>query len=468
VSTKTNFGRAGLELAIVALGTLLLGLTPYPRAFTEGMRRAEGHRAAREFGAALESYEQAARLDMESALPWLSMGEVFLYQHRFLQATVAYQEAERSGGGEMALLGLGESYAGRGDWAAALKTWLQAQALAADDARPYVALGRAAIAQSQFDLARRYLLRALQLKPAAADLSIAYASLGRLFLDDDPAQAMEHFRQAGDNDMMAVLEAAGREPSPLRRAVLLGAAFLQRNELPLARHQFERAVSLDPGNAEALAYLAHTLDELGETVTAGNLLERAIDLDPNWAPTYYFLASHYRQMGYVQEAQAALWQAIRCDPENAALRIEMGQTFLDLGDYPSADKWYKEAIDLAPQDVEFHLALTHFYVDHLYRIADEGVPAAEATVALAPQNPQLRDLLGWAYHLAGRSDEGRLEIEQALSTDPDLVSAHYHLGSLYASQGVLALARFHLQRAVDLDQDGYYRSRAELILQKLN
>jgi hypothetical protein len=48
-----------------------------------------------------------------------------------------------------------------------------------------------------------------------------------------------------------------------------------------------------------------------------------------------------------------------------------------------------------------------------------------------------------------------------------LVSAHFHLGSLYAGAGQVDLARQHLQRAIDLDTSGYYRERAELILKDL-
>jgi tetratricopeptide (TPR) repeat protein len=459
--------RARLQLADLAIVILLLGLTPYPRAFTEAMHLAESHRAAREYGAAFASYQQAASFAV-SPLPWLQMGEVLLSQHRFLPAAVAFREAGRLGGDGEALRGLGESYAGRGDWSTAMMTWLDALRLTPDDARLHVLLGKGSIVQGRFDQAAVFLYRALQFQPASGEAAAAHIMLGYLLMDEEPARAADHFRQAGDADMTswatAVFDAANAEPDPAHRALLLGAAFLQRDELTLARRQFERTIALDPVNAEAHAYLAHALDRLGETVVAGELLQHALELNPDSVLAYYFLGVHHRRLGNVERAQAALWEALRRDPENAAVRVEMAEAFLAQGDYPHAEEWYQGAVEAAPEDIEFHLLLGHFYLDHLYRIETQGLAAAQAAVALAPDDARAHDLLGWAYYLAGRQVEASQALELALKLAPDLVSAHYHLGSLYASAGQRELARQHLQRAVDLDTEGYYRERAGLLL----
>ncbi len=459
--------RVELKLANLAMGILLLGLVPYPQVYTFALRQAEAHRAAGEYGAALAAWDQAGRLDPNSPQPWLRAGEVLLRQHRFDRAQRAFQEAGRRHSTVAALLGLGESYAGRGDWAAALKTWGQALALAPDEARVYLALGRGSLAQGHFDQAVSYLTRALRLRPTAAEAAEAHRLLGRLLADDSPELAADHLRQAGDTEMLAVLEAAEAEPDPPHRAILLGAAFLRQSDLPLACRALEQAIALDPTNAEAHAYLAHTLDRLGEAVAAGELLQQALALDPDSALAYYFLGIHERLIGDANGAQAALWEALLRDPENAALRVEMAEAFVDLGDYPHAEEWYQGAVEVAPDDVEFHLLLVHFYLDHLYRVEEGGVPAAEAAAALAPDDARPWDLLGWAYHLVGRHAEGEQALRRALALDPNLVSAHYHLGRLYANTGRRALARQHLQRTADLDTEGYHRERAEALLEEL-
>ena len=456
-----------LSLGLLALAALLLGLTSYPRAVVSAMHKAEAHRAAREYGAALSAYRQAAAHAPESPLPWLRMGEVLLVQHRSVEATAAFVEAERRGGGEEAVLGLGESYAGRGDWAAAVQNWLRAQASAPQDARIPLALARASIAQAQFAQAEKHLAQTLQLQSSGPEATAAHALLGRLLAGNDPEQAADHFRLADDNDMLAVLDTVNAEPDPTRRFLLLGIAALQRGELTLARRHLEQATALAPNDAEATAYLAHTLDQLGATVAAGRLLERALALDGDSALVYYFLGTHERRVGNSAAAQEALWQALQRDPDNAAFRAEMAGSFMDKPDYPRAEEWFVGAVEAAPTDVDFQLMLVHFYLDHLYRVEEGGLPAAQALVELAPDDARAYDLLGWAYYLSGRRAEAQQALLQSLQLDPDLVSAHFHLGSLYLLTDQLDLARSHLQRAADLDQQGFYRGRAEFLLQDM-
>jgi tetratricopeptide (TPR) repeat protein len=145
----------------------------------------------------------------------------------------------------------------------------------------------------------------------------------------------------------------------------------------------------------------------------------------------------------------------------------MAESFLDLHDYAGAEEWYQAAVELEPENVDFQLMLAHFYTDHLYRIGEGGVPAAESAVVLAPEDARTHDILGWAYYLDGRRSEAEVALSRALALNLDLVSAHFHIGSLYLNSGRNGLARHHLQRAIDLDTGGYYRSRAEGLLYEL-
>ncbi|MGD8626412.1 MAG: tetratricopeptide repeat protein [Anaerolineae bacterium] len=468
---------AALKIIFLALLVLLAGLAPYPHALVAAMRQAEAHRATSAYGAALETYRRAARLAPDWPLPWLRTGQVLLVQHRFPEATDAYRQAGRLGAGLEAVLGLGDSFAGQGDWAQALSTWYRALALAPRDPRIHLALARGHLAQGRFQQAEASARQALSLasEPGrhAAVETQAHALLGRLLAGREDAAALDHLRRAGEADLRAAIEVAAAEPEPARQALLLGAAFLQRDELPLARHHFERAAAPESAGsqqarAEALAYLAHTLDRLGETVQARERLEQALALDAESAPAYYFLGIHERRVGNLQGARDALWQALQWDPDNAALRAEMARAYEEEPDYALAEEWYQGAVDAAPDDAGFRLLLAQFYVNHLYRIEEAGVPAAEAAVIAVPSEPRAYDLLGWAYALAGRTAEAEAQLAWALDRDPGLVSAHFHLGSLYLRTGRPDLARQHLQRAADLDTGGILRARAEALLLRLD
>jgi Tfp pilus assembly protein PilF len=71
------------------------------------------------------------------------------------------------------------------------------------------------------------------------------------------------------------------------------------------------------------------------------------------------------------------------------------------------------------------------------------------------------------YLLAGDPALARLHLESALRLDPELVSAHYHLGVLREALGEEEAARCAFLRAIDLDTDGFYRVQAQTALREM-
>jgi len=105
-----------------------------------------------------------------------------------------------------------------------------------------------------------------------------------------------------------------------------------------------------------------------------------------------------------------------------------------------------------------------FYAEHSFQVTERGLPAAESAARLAPDNPRLRDWLGWLYLLAGDAPKAWLHLMSALQLDSGQASTFYHLGVLYKLSGEQEAARLAFRRAVDLDTEGRYRERAMLAL----
>jgi Tfp pilus assembly protein PilF len=120
-----------------------------------------------------------------------------------------------------------------------------------------------------------------------------------------------------------------------------------------------------------------------------------------------------------------------------------------------------------PEDARFQLILAQFYVDHAYKVEEEGVTAALRAVELDPENAAAHDVLGWVYHLTGRWRQARTHLQRALALEPELARAHCHLGALYAARGDAEAAQREYQRAIDLDTEGFFRQRAETALEDL-
>jgi superkiller protein 3 len=159
-------------------------------------------------------------------------------------------------------------------------------------------------------------------------------------------------------------------------------------------------------------------------------------------------------------------KALELDPENAAICAEVASTYLEKRDYLSAREWFRMAAERAPQDPTFHLLQAQFHLSHLLWV-EEGVDAAQMAVALDPENAMAWDLLGWGQYLVKRPKEAKNSLERAIALNPDLASAYYHLGLVYAQEGLNDMARRAYERAIDLDTEGLYRERAEKALKEL-
>jgi len=113
----------------------------------------------------------------------------------------------------------------------------------------------------------------------------------KLALQDNPLDAASHF--------------------------LLGCLLERKGEHDQAIVAFQRALTLDPTNPEALYNLGTMLLWRREAVPASHLLENAVLIRPDHVPSYNNLANAYFQAGLPELAVAAYEEALRRDSSNA-------------------------------------------------------------------------------------------------------------------------------------------------------
>jgi tetratricopeptide (TPR) repeat protein len=157
------------------------------------------------------------------------------------------------------------------------------------------------------------------------------------------------------------------------------------------------AGEINPGNAEAFAYLAGALAQLG--------------------PAQY------------ARAQEAAEIALAMDPENPIVRQHLA-TVLELqGFYESAIEQYQVALDLNPDIAELYIGLAY----NFYALND--IPTAILTFQDAldadPNNADALDGLGWMYFLIGEYPTAEENLEKVVELDPEMVRGHAHLGAAY-------------------------------------
>jgi tetratricopeptide (TPR) repeat protein len=461
-----------LRLILLVIILLCLGLPPERASFWAALRSGDAHHARGEYHAALESYQRAADLWPANSTPFLRQGQIYLTLQDYERAQDAFLSAMRRGGLTwQARLGLADAHAGLGDWALAMTEW---QTLI--DEHPGVTealyrLGRGYMRRGDWSAAAREFAAILDAQPVATPKTaqLAHYNLGLLLAADDSITAMSHLESAtagpdaevsaAVQQVLTVLRSVQTMEDRAYAAALLGQAFLEVDEQGLARRQFEAALALNPAYPAAHAYLGHVLGQQGEESLALRHLATAIMLDRSYVMGYYFFGVYLRDQGEPGRARAFFARALILDPGNAALCVDIAQTYLSVPDYVSAEAWLRRAVELAPEDGQFHRILAQFYTDYLIQVRERGLPAAQQAVDLAPDDPLAHDALGWALYLTGSPRAAETALQRALELDPYLPRAHYHLGVVYAAQRRWDEAQWEYTRVLDLDPGGPFAGR---------
>lgn len=127
-------------------------------------------------------------------------------------------------------------------------------------------------------------------------------------------------------------------------------ALAKSGETAAALDEFNRAVGLDPYNAQALYGRALIYQGNNEHDFAVADFSAANGLNPQKVEPLLGRATSYLALGKVKEAAADLDEASEADPHNAQVWTARGQAYERLGDKAKAAASYNKAVALRPRD----------------------------------------------------------------------------------------------------------------------
>jgi TolB-like protein/DNA-binding winged helix-turn-helix (wHTH) protein/Flp pilus assembly protein TadD len=161
----------------------------------------------------------------------------------------------------------------------------------------------------------------------------------------------------------------------------------------------QKALELDPGNAEAHALLGDVLQRRWQWADAEAEYKRAIELSPNNAAAHIQFATWLLCQGRAEEAVAWSRRAVLLDPLGATGTF-MGYILFEARRYDEAILRMRNVLALHPDD-----AAAHWYLGFAL-IANnqpaEAIPVLEEAVALTDRGPGAIGVLIRAYAHAGR------------------------------------------------------------------
>jgi eukaryotic-like serine/threonine-protein kinase len=233
---------------------------------------------------------------------------------------------------------------------------------------------------------------------------------------------------------------------------------LGKNDLALS--EFQRALELDPRNADALSGEAHSYEQAGRNADAEAAYKKAIALRPDYWDGYNVLGIFYDVQGRYDEAVAQYQHALQLTPDNATIYSNLGAAYIDANDpksFQKAEAALKKSIDLSPSYGAYA------NLGFLYLMQNRFAEAAATTEKALQMND--RDFIVWsnlveAYE--GMKDEAKMHaalnyelplLEAASQSSPRDATVQFRLGQAYAIKGQYSKALARAQSALALLPD---------------
>jgi protein O-GlcNAc transferase len=256
--------------------------------------------------------------------------------------------------------------------------------------------------RADYDLAIKYIRKALQLKPANAE---AYCNLG--------------------------------------------VAHQERGELDEAIVHYQKAIEFNPSFVKAYSNLGNALMEKGLLDEAIVHYQKAIELNPSFVKAYSNLGNALREKGQIDEAISYCKKAIDIDPSFAEAYCNMGVALREKGQLDKAIVHYQKAIEFNPSFVKAYSNLGNALQEK--GLLDEAIVHYQKALHLNPNLSEVYCVIGDIFLKRGQSEDAINSYQKALHLNPSLINAYVHLGYQLFEQGQVFKAREAYDAALSYD-----------------
>ncbi|MFQ5454852.1 MAG: tetratricopeptide repeat protein [Nitrospirota bacterium] len=158
-----------------------------------------------------------------------------------------------------------------------------------------------------------------------------------------------------------------------------------------------------------------------------------------------------------------LWKdVLKKTSDSFKAHASLGLAYHEKGDYESAIREYKEAINISPGYFIPYISVGTIY--HEQGDLDMAIKYYQDALKIDSHYSIAHYNLGIAYHNRGEVSLAIKEYKETIKTDPYNFYAHYNLGDIYSSQGKTDMAIKELNETVRVNPDfanAYYNLASE-------
>lgn len=263
--------------------------------------------------------------------------------------------------------------------------------------------------------------------------------LARAISESFAALRAKNFKHALER-ITPVLE---EDPSMIDAHFCAGVTYIGMNQLDKAIDELLKTIALRPDHTMAIYNTGYAYELKQDLKSAKEWYEKVLNYEPKHLFATLKLANMYRMLEQPEKARPFYLQAVQSYEEalqatkgeksRAALFTTLGEMNFGAGDIISAERNYKEAIQLTPDapDLYYNLA-------QIYEVKGEvpyAVDAYKKEIEVAPTNLKAFNNLGLIYRNTNRLNEALACFQKVVELNPAEPRGYILLASTYQRLG---------------------------------
>ena len=262
-------------------------------------------------------------------------------------------------------------------------------------------------------------------------------------------------------------DVARKSPYKERGYINRGVEYYDKGKITQAYSDFNKAIALNPKNAEAYCTRGVIYAKQNKFVEAFADFNKAIELDPFNAEAYNNRSNLYTKIGDFPDALFDLNRSIEILPDYTEAYFNRGNVHYRQNNYTQAIHDYTKAIGINPQFEKAYPNLVVIYLvlkefdkawGFVNKAKEAGCPIDPKLIKLFkdssetnPKDAESFNIDGVDYVKQGNFDKAFADFSKAIELDPNNARAYNNRSNLYIQRGDLTGALADLNKTIELN-----------------
>jgi len=218
------------------------------------------------------------------------------------------------------------------------------------------------------------------------------------------------------DDVTLISRALVAEPDEFILHDALGDAYWMRENWQLAEREWKESLRLHPDYFRPINALGALCAKQGRYDEAREYLQRAVALDPHDADSHLNLGAVYAETGKMDRAEQQFRIALSISPLNLAAHNVLGKLYFDSGRLTEAEQQFRESLQVEPNPAAYD------YLGYIYTQwsdPNRAESAFKSALAMNGADSHAHYHLGLIYAATGHNSQALVELQTALAADPN-------------------------------------------------